>query len=142
MKLHPHMALAFNGQCEEAFKLYAQCMNGTITFMLTWGDSPMAAEAPQSWGPKIFHATLMVGDTVISGSDPVPNRYERPQGFSVILQMDDPIAAERIFEALAEDARVEMPLQETFWAKRFAALTDRFGIPWTINCESPAEPSS
>jgi PhnB protein len=28
-----------------------------------------------------------------------------------------------------------MPLQETFWAVRFGMLTDRFGIPWHINCE-------
>jgi PhnB protein len=28
-----------------------------------------------------------------------------------------------------------MALQETFWALRFGALVDRFGIPWTINCE-------
>ena len=30
-----------------------------------------------------------------------------------------------------------MPLQETFWALRFGVLTDRFAIPWTINCERP-----
>jgi len=27
-----------------------------------------------------------------------------------------------------------MPLQKTFWASRFGMLTDRFGIPWMINC--------
>jgi uncharacterized glyoxalase superfamily protein PhnB len=26
-----------------------------------------------------------------------------------------------------------MPLQETFWAKRFGMCTDRFGIPWMVN---------
>jgi len=28
-----------------------------------------------------------------------------------------------------------MPLQATFWAQRFGVLTDKFGIPWVINCE-------
>ena len=28
-----------------------------------------------------------------------------------------------------------MPLGETFWAVKFAMLTDKFGIPWMINCE-------
>jgi len=49
--------------------------------------------------------------------------------------MDDSVAAERVFQALAENGRIEMPLQKTFWANRFGVLVDRFGIPWSINCE-------
>ena len=136
MKLNAHIALAFDGQCEAAFRLYERSFDGTITFMLTWGHSPMSADAPAGWDAKIFHATIKVGDSVITGSDQPPDRYERPKGFSIILQMDDPAAAERVFQALAESSRVDMPLQETFWACRFGVLTDRFGIPWTINCEN------
>lgn len=95
----------------------------------------MAAEAPTGWDEKIYHAALKVGDSVITGSDQPPGRYERPQGFSIILQMDDAVAAARVFQALADSGRIDMPLQETFWAVRFGVLTDRFGIPWTINCE-------
>jgi PhnB protein len=46
MDLNPCINLSFDGQCEAAFKLYERCLNGTITFMLTWGESPMAADAP------------------------------------------------------------------------------------------------
>jgi PhnB protein len=34
---------------------------------------------------------------------------------------------------------VTMPFQETFWAKRFGMCTDRFGIPWMVNCAKPLE---
>ena len=78
----------------------------------------------------------------ISGSDVPPDRYEAPQGFQVVLQMDDPVAAERVFNALAENARIAMPLQETFWAIRFGVLVDQFGIPWSINCEKAVEPTA
>jgi PhnB protein len=135
MKLTPRISLSFDGHCEAAFKLYEKCMNGTITFMLTWGDSPMAAQAPPGWGTKINHATLNVGDTAISGSDALPGQYEPPQGFSIILQMEDADAAERVFQALAEHGTVGMPLQKTFWARRFGSVVDQFGIPWAINCE-------
>jgi PhnB protein len=135
MKLNPHISLVFNGQCEAAFEAYAQCLGGSIAYKLTWGASPMAKEAPPGWESKLYHATLKIGDTVMSGGDVAPDRYEKPQGFSVVLEMDDPAAAERIFESLAEGGRVQMPLQETFWAARFAALVDRFGVPWIINCE-------
>ena len=60
---------------------------------------------------------------------------QQPKGFSILLQMDDPVAAQRVFDAFAEHASIGMPLQETFWARRFAALVDQFGIPWSINCE-------
>lgn len=135
MKLNPQISLSFNGQCEAAFKLYERCLNGSIAFMLTWGDSPAAADAPPGWGAKIYHATLKVGDAAIIGGDPPPDRYQEPRGFELVLQMDDPIAAERVFRDLAEGGTVGMPLQETFWASRFGVLVDRFGIRWSINCE-------
>jgi len=133
MNLKANVSLSFDGRCEAAFKRYEQCLNGTITFMLTWGDSPMAAAAPPDWRAKINHATLKIGDPVLNGSDPLP--YERPQGFSLILRVDDPVAAESVFQALAENGTIQMPLQETFWAKRFGVVVDEFGIPWSINCE-------
>ena len=135
MKLTPHISLAFDGQCEAAFRFYEQCLNGTIAYMLTWGNSPMAADAPPGWDAKIYHATLKIGDTAVTGGDVPPNRYERPKGFSLLLGMDDSAAAERVFQALAENGRIEMPLQKTFWASRFGVLVDQFGIPWSINCE-------
>jgi PhnB protein len=142
MPLIAQISLVFNGQCEAAFRTYARCLDGTIAFMLTWGQSPMAAEAPAGWEDKIYHATLKIGDTAIMGGDLPPNRYEAPKGFSLALQMNDPVAADRIFEVLAEGARIEMPLQETFWASRFGVLIDRFGIPWSINCEKPETPQA
>jgi PhnB protein len=140
MKLNPHISLAFNGQCEAAFRFYEQCLNGTIAYMLTWGDSPMAADAPPEWGAKIAHATLKIGDVGFAGSDVPPDRYEQPRGFQILLNMDDSVAGERIFQALAENGKVAMPLQETFWASRFGVVVDQFGIPWSINCERAAEP--
>jgi len=133
MRLNPH--LAFGGQCEAAFKFYERCLGGKIVTMLTYGKSPMAEQVPPRWREKILHATLAVGDNVLMGGDPVPEQYEQPKGFAVLLGIDDPVDAERIFHALAENGTVQMPLQKTFWSVRFGALVDQFGIPWSINCE-------
>ena len=59
------------------------------------------------------------------------------QGFSVTLSIDEPAEAERVFAALSAGGTVTMPIQETFWARRFGMLVDRFGTPWMINCEKP-----
>jgi PhnB protein len=136
MQVNPY--LSFNGQCEAAFKFYAQCLGGKIEVMKTYGDSPMANQVSSEWRNKILHARLRVGDMVLMGSDAPPERYEKPQGFSVSLGIDDPAAAERIFHALAENGTVTMPIQQTFWALRFGMLVDRFGIPWMVNCEQTA----
>ena len=133
MTLTPH--LIFDGQCESAFKFYERCLGGKITTMLTWGNSPMAAQGPPEMEHKILHATLMIGDSMLAGSDAPPGQYQKPQGFQVLLGIDDPVKAERIFTALAENGTVQMPFQKTFWAMGFGVLTDQFGVSWEINCE-------
>jgi PhnB protein len=139
MKVTPHVSIGFDGRCEEAFRFYERCLNGTLAFILRWGNSPAAADAPPGWDAKIYHATLEVGDTVINGGDVHPDRYQRPGGFEFVLPMADELDAERVFEALSDGGQIAMPLQETFWARRFGVLVDRFGIRWCVNCER-AEP--
>ena len=89
MLIEPHISLVFNGECDAAFALYQQCLGGTVTFRLTWGESPMADQAPSEWRDKILHATLTVGGTALSGGDVLPGQYERPQGFQLQLNLDD-----------------------------------------------------
>jgi PhnB protein len=136
MQVVPYVV--FNGQCEAAMKFYAACLGGTIEAMTPYQGTPAAAHMPPDWLKKILHARLKVGDTILMGSDAVPGRYERPQGFSVSLQVKTPAEADRAFQALAEKGTVKMPLQETFWAARFGMLADQFGISWMINCPRPA----
>ena len=38
------------------------------------------------------------------------------------------------FEKSPDGGTVRLAIAKTFWAERFAMLTDRFGIPWIINC--------
>ncbi len=136
MRLNPY--LTFNGECEAAFKFYEKCLGGKITFMMPHEGTPVADQVPAEWRNKILHATLKVGDGVLQGADVPPDHYEHPKGFSVKLDLKDPAEAERIFHALAENGKVQMPIQETFWAVRFGVLVDRFGIPWIINCGKAA----
>src|SRR5262249_30641569 len=130
--------LLFNGQCEAAFKFYEQVLGGKIATLIPHAGTPAEQHVPSEWRNKILHATLMVGDEVLMGSDAPPGHFEQPQGFSVALHVKNPAEAERIFNALAEKGTVRMPLAQTFWAARFGMLVDRFGIPWMINCEQAA----
>jgi PhnB protein len=129
--------LSFNGQCEAALKFYERCLGGKVVTMMTYDQSPMAAQVPPEWGKKILHATFSLADQTFGAADAPPGSYQRPQGLSVLLHVDAPGETERVWAMLAENGTVQMPLQETFWARRFGVLTDRFGTPWLIQCGKP-----
>ena len=92
---------------------------------------------PKEWESKIMHASIQIGEAVLMGSDTPPDRYKRPGGITLNIGIADAAEAGRLFDQLAEGGEVQMPLAETFWALRFGMLTDRFGIPWMMNCEKP-----
>lgn len=135
MSINPY--LFFNGNCEEAFKLYEKVLNGKIEAMLPHTGTPAEAHVPKEWGNKIMHASMKIGDDVLMASDAPPPHQGPMSGFSVSLQVKDPKEAERVFKALSEGGVVKMPLEETFWAARFGMLVDRFGTPWMVNCDKP-----
>jgi PhnB protein len=130
--------LSFDGRCEEAFKFYEKCLGGKIAFLKRYGEGPAGGETPPvppGWEKQVMHATLKLRDGVLQGADAPPGQYQKPQGFSLSLAPRTEADAERLFQALAENGEVQMPLQQTFWALRFGVVTDQFGTPWIINCE-------
>jgi PhnB protein len=132
MQVNPY--LNFDGCCEEAFRFYEKILGGKIEEIHTFESSPMASHTPPGWLKKVMHIRMKLGETYLMGSDAPPPRFFKPAGFSVSLQLEKPAEAERIYHALVEKGSAHMPIQETFWAARFAMLVDQYGIPWMINC--------
>jgi len=135
VKINPY--LSFNGQCKAAFEYYEKALGGKIAFMMTYGDSPMGTQTPPDQKDRIMHVSLNVGDETLAGADAPPQFFSEAHGMCVSLDIPDPAEAERVYKALADGGAVQMELQETFWAQRFAMFRDRFGTPWMINCEKP-----
>ena len=135
MTLTPSISLTFNGTCEAAFRFYERLLGGKIEVTLQWGKSPMAAQAPPEWSEKILFSRLVVGTATIVAGDVPAGSYVQPAGFNLMLNVENQTEGQRIFEALAEGGNVRFPLQKTFWATAYGQVTDRFGIPWEINCD-------
>ena len=136
MRLNPH--LTFEGRCEEAFRFYAASLEGRSSPCSRTAESPLASggpadlagqDPPRHPGPR--RGALTGADVSIEGG------YRPPEGFSVLLEPASTAEAVRMFARLSEGGTVRMPLQKTFWAERFGMLTDRFGIPWMLNCSAP-----
>ena len=136
MQIEPY--LLFDGDCEAAIKFYEKVLGGKIEAMMTHEGTEAAAHVPPEWGKKILHACLIVDGQRIMASDAPPGHFQKPQGFSVCLNIEKPADGDRIFKALSENGTVTMPFAQTFWAYRFGMCTDRYGTPWMINCEKAA----
>ena len=128
--------LNFDGDCREALTLYAKILGGEIEAMQSHADSPMKDQTPPEWRDKILHARLKVGSQVLMASDAPPQHYTPAGAYYISIGTTDPAEADRIYTGLSEGAKqIDMPMQQTFWARKFAMFKDRFGTPWMINCE-------
>jgi PhnB protein len=130
--------LIFDGNCGDAMRFYERTLGGKLTLM-TYGESPMAAQTPPGAADRILHASLdLGGGRLLMASDaPAGQPYEGMKGFSLSLMYPDAAGARRMFDALAQDGKITMPFQKTFWAEGFGMLTDRFGTPWMFNGGQP-----
>jgi PhnB protein len=125
--------LIFNGDCEDALNFYATCLDGEIKDLRRFEGSP--AEGMAEDKRLIMHAVFVAKGVMIMASDSGKNAPTETDGGKVHLSLNFD-AAENIkqaFNALSEDARVTMPLQDTFWGATFGMLTDKFGINWMFN---------
>ena len=51
---------------------------------------------------------------------------------SLSLSVDSEEQCDRLFNALAAEGKVQMPVGPTFFARRFGAVADKFGVSWMI----------
>ena len=129
--------LGFDGNCADAMRFYEQALGGKLEMLMSGADSPMAAQMPKEFLHRIMHARLALpgGGMLYAGDTPANVPYEGNKGVSIPLDYPTVAEAQRVFDALAAGGRVTMAMQETFWARRFGMLVDRFGTPWIVNGE-------
>jgi PhnB protein len=132
MKLYTQ--LNFGGNCEEAFRFYEKHLGGAITMMMNQSQAP---GAPSGAGNAVIHARMNVGETVLIANDVPPATFQKMRSVYLYLAVDSVEEAERVYELLREDGEIFMPMEETFFATRFAMLRDRFGVSWSIIHERP-----
>jgi PhnB protein len=127
--------LFFNGRCEEALEYYARTLGAEVQMMMRFKDSPEKARCPDGGEPpsdKVMHACIKVGGGAVMASDGMEYGGPRFAGFSLSYEAQDEADAKRRFDALARDGQVQMPMAETFFARAFGAVQDKFGVSWMV----------
>jgi PhnB protein len=137
MKLYTY--LNYGGNCREAFRFYEQHLGGKITMMMTHGEQPNSANVPTDWKDAILHARINIGDTVLMGADIPPGRFQPMRSAYLTLILTSNEEAERVYDLLSNGGEIFMPMEETFFAFRFAMLRDRFGTSWMLLHERPMQ---
>jgi PhnB protein len=129
--------LIFGGNCAEALRFYEQHLGAKIGMMMKFGDMPETLNAMPDMKDAVLHAQITIGETVLMASDVPPDRYKPMRSAYLCLAVASDADAERLFKELSEGGEVFMPIEETFFATRFAQLRDKFGTSWMIIHERP-----
>jgi PhnB protein len=131
--------LNFGGNCEEAFTFYQQHLGAKLQFLMRHSEVPGGSQAPPEWQNKVLHADLSIGGTSLLGADVSPDRFQPMRSAYMTLTFDNTPETERVYNLLAEGGDIFMPMDESFFAHRFAMLRDRFGVSWMLLHPKPMQ---
>ena len=121
--------LNYPGNCEQAFRFYEKELGGRITTLMRHGDAP-ESRVPADWKSAVLHGRLEIGNAVLMGAD-IPSAQPMRSAY-VTLTIDTVEETERIYRMLSDGGEIFMKMEQTFFAKRFAMLRDKFGTSWML----------
>ncbi|SAK89240.1 3-demethylubiquinone-9 3-methyltransferase [Caballeronia fortuita] len=138
MQVQPY--LFFEGRCEEAITFYRESLGAQVVMTMRYSENPEAAKAETASGcgippgseNKIMHAALTIGDSMVMASDGMCSGTPEFKGVSLSLTANDEQQAEKFFSALSNGGQVQMPMTQTFFARRFGMVSDKFGVTWMV----------
>jgi PhnB protein len=136
---HPY--LNFNGNTEEAFNFYKSVFGGEFLALQRFHDVPDSGNIPEHLKDKVMHVSLPLGGgTVLMGTDALEelgqiitfgnNNY-------ISINTESKEEADRLFQGLSKDGKIEMPIADTFWGAYFGMFADKFGVQWMVNYDYP-----
>lgn len=138
MKVIPYMN--FNGNAEEAMNFYKKIFGAEIVYTMRYSDNP-DFPVSEDYKNKIMHAQLNIDNNLIYVSDIGENAtVDFGNHIAINIEFDSVDQIENAYTQLKEEAKeVSMELQDTFWNAKFASLTDKYGIGWSLNYSYPQE---
>ena len=129
--------VTFNGNTEEAFNFYRSALEGEITNIQRFADSPNGAQMPEADRKKVMHIELAGPDGIrLMGNDHLDmmgGPFHAGNNFSLSFHPDNEEVADQLFNRLSEGGTISVPMSKAPWGDYFGMFTDQFGIKWMIN---------
>jgi PhnB protein len=130
MQVQPY--LFFEGRADEAIGFYKKTLGAKVEMVMRFKDAPDQSMISPGSHDKVMHASIKIGETTVLASDGRNSGNPNFQGFSLTVYAKDEAEADKLFGALGEGGQVRMPMDKTFFAKRFGVLADKFGVGWMV----------
>jgi PhnB protein len=121
--------LFIDGRCEEAIEFYKKNLGAEVEMLMRFKEAPDHTP-PAGMENKVMHASVKINGAPVMMSDGRCTGKMSFSGFSLSLDYKDVAEAKKTFDAMAEGGQVTQPLIETFFAKGFGMVSDKFGVGW------------
>ena len=133
MKVQPYVF--FDGKCDEALQFYQRALGAKVNALMRFSEAPDQSQVKPESKNKVMHAAFQVGETEILASDGYCLGAPAFQGFALTIHAADSAEALKLFTAIAEGGKIQMPLDKTFFAASFGMAVDKFGVNWMVIAE-------
>ncbi|MDH4323729.1 MAG: VOC family protein [Betaproteobacteria bacterium] len=140
MAIQPY--LFFEGRTEEALEFYKKALGAQVQMVMRYRDAPGGPtkfyDGSVPPGEKIMHSAALIGGSLVMASDGFCTGKPQFSGITLSFEATDEADAKKRFDALSAGGKVNQPVTETFFAKAFGMVTDKFGVSWMIIAEQKA----
>lgn len=122
-----------NGKAEAALDLYRSVFPGfSVTSVDKYGPENNAS------GLIKIAEINFDGHQLIIIDSPIQHKFDFTPSVSLFVNFDNITDLERVFERLAVNGSIMMPLDDYGFSERFGWLSDVFGVSWQLNLPTTA----
>jgi predicted 3-demethylubiquinone-9 3-methyltransferase (glyoxalase superfamily) len=121
--------LLFEGNAEEAMQFYVSLFDDDkIVEVIRY-----ASDSPGREGSVMKGTFMVAGQTLMCTDSVIHHNFTFTPAFSLFVDCDSQAQQEKLLAALSEGGSQLMPLNNYGFSRRFAWVSDRFGVSWQLN---------
>jgi PhnB protein len=130
----------FQGNCEEAIRLYEKAFETNADFILHYSDAkkedwnrPLTEEQKK----MVYHAEMKIGSQRIMFSDIIEFDLVKGNSFFLTVTFETKEEVQKVYRILSEGSTTLAPMRNTTYSSCFVSFIDRFGFRWGLMTEQP-----
>jgi len=131
-----------NGRCEEAIHYYERVFSTKADFILHYSDADKNdwnAELTDEQKKYVYHCEMTICNQRFMLSDVISFEIVNGNNFFCVITCDAKDEVIDIYEKMATDSTILIPLHETTYSSATANVIDKFGIRWAIMTEQSSK---